>query len=66
MDYSKLKKLEAEYLHLLKVSSQGEERIKLFESKSIPLEKHGEHIVFLENEIIKLKEELSSEGIIYK
>ena len=62
-EFIKFKKLKAEYLCLLKISLQGEGGVKLFESKSIPLEKLEEYNIFLEGEIAKLKEELVSDGV---
>lgn len=62
-EFIKFKQLEAEYLRLLKISPHGEEGMRLFKSKSVPMEKLGEHILFLENGITKLKEELSSNGV---
>lgn len=60
--FAKLKRLKAEYLCLLEISPQEKERIKLF-TNGTPLEKLEEHIILLENEITKLKEELSSSGV---
>lgn len=59
-EFVKFKKLETEYLRLLEIASHGENRRNL---KDVPLEKLGEHILDLEKEIVKLKEELSSDGI---
>jgi len=62
-EFVNFKKLEAEYLRLLEIAPQGENRKNLYKSKGVSLEKLGEHILFLEKEITKLKEELSSDGI---
>lgn len=62
-EFTKFKKLESEYLRLLEIAPQAEDRKNLYKSKGVPLEKLGEHILDLEKEIIKLKEELSSDGI---
>ncbi len=60
--FAKLKRLKSEYLCLLEISPQEEERIKFF-TNGTPLEKLEEHIILFENEIMKLKEELSSSGV---
>jgi len=62
-EFEKFKKLKVDYLYLLEISPQGEEKIKLFESQSIPMKKLRDYVIFLENEIAKLKEELSSDGV---
>lgn len=62
-EFTKLNKLKTEYLHLLKIAPEGDERIRLFKSKSVPIENLTEYIGFLENEITKLKETLSFDEI---
>ena len=62
--FTKSKKLEAEHVHLLGLAPQGEERIKLFQSKGVRgLENIEEYNISLEKENRDLKKELSSEGI---
>jgi len=53
-EFEKFKKLKVDYLYLLEISPQGEEKIKLFESQSIPMKKLRDYVIFLENEIAKL------------
>lgn len=62
-EFVKLRKLNAVYLCLLKKASHGEERTRLFESTSTRGRELRDLIEFLEKEIVKLKEELSSEGV---
>lgn len=61
--WARFKRLEAEYLRLLEISPQGKEHTRFFKSGSAPMEKLEGRITFLENEITKLKEELSSSGV---
>lgn len=64
-EFTKFKQLQSEYLRLLEISSFGESRKNLYQSKGIPLGKLGKEISFLEKEIIKLKDKFLSEGIIF-
>lgn len=63
-EFTKLRDIETEYVRLLEISSQGEEKIKLYKSGSVPMGQLSEHIEFLTAEIKKLKGQLLSDGVV--